>query len=140
MAHLVGCCVCVCFVFCAPTDDQTTVPFLGGVEIFSSFIIIGVHLLVGQGRYSDPTLSTLKILNTRFAWAGGTCPRFAWAGGIFSPVILLCQFLVLAGNRFWFYILLMYLGYRTIGGVVLFFVLFWQEIVFGVKYVLSNLY
>ena len=24
------------------------------------------------------------------------------------------QFLVLAGNRFWFYILLMYLGYRTI--------------------------
>ena len=29
-------------------------------------------------------------------------------------VVLLCQFLVLAGNRFWFYILLMYLGYRTI--------------------------
>jgi hypothetical protein len=44
-------------------------------------------------------------------WAGGTCPRFAWAGGTFSPVVL---FLVLAGNRFWFYILLMYLGYRTI--------------------------
>ncbi len=52
---------------------------------------------------------------TRFAWAGGTCPRFAWAGRIFSPVILLCQFLVLAGNRFWFYILLfMYLGYRIV--------------------------
>ncbi len=48
---------------------------------------------------------------TRFAWAGGTCPRVAWAGGTFSPVV---QFLVLAGNRFWFYILLMYLGYRTI--------------------------
>ena len=43
---------------------------------------------------------------TRFAWAGGTCPRFAWAGGTFSPVILLCQFLVLARNRFWLYILL----------------------------------
>ncbi len=42
------------------------------------------------------------------------CPRFAWAGGTFSPVVLLCQFFVLAGNRFWFYILLMYLGYRTI--------------------------
>ncbi len=41
-----------------------------------------------------------------------TC--FAWAGGTFSPVVLLCQFSVLAGNRFWFYILLMYLGYRTI--------------------------
>ncbi len=43
---------------------------------------------------------------TRFAWAGGTCPRFAWAGGTFFPVVLLCQFLVLAGNRFWLYILL----------------------------------
>jgi hypothetical protein len=39
---------------------------------------------------------------------------FAWAGGTFSPVVLLCQFSVLAGNRFWFYILLMYLGYCTI--------------------------
>ena len=42
----------------------------------------------------------------------------------FSPVILLCQFLVLAGNRFWFYILLMYLGYRIVPyscGVVLVF-------------------
>ncbi len=36
---------------------------------------------------------------TRFAWAGGTCPRFAWAGGTFFPVVLLCQFLVLAGNN-----------------------------------------
>ncbi len=51
---------------------------------------------------------------TRFTWARGTCPRFAWAGGTFSPVVLLCQFLVLAGSRFWFYILLMYLGYCTI--------------------------
>ncbi len=32
--------------------------------------------------------------------------RFAWAGGTFFPVVLLCQFFVLAGNRFWFYILL----------------------------------
>ncbi len=31
--------------------------------------------------------------------------RFAWAGGTFFPVVLLCQILVLAGNRFWFYIL-----------------------------------
>ena len=43
---------------------------------------------------------------THFAWAGGTCPRFAWAGGTFFPVVLLCQFLVLAGNRFQSYILL----------------------------------
>ncbi len=37
-----------------------------------------------------------------------------WAGGTFFTVVLLCQFSVLAGNRFWFSILLMYLGYRTI--------------------------
>ncbi len=28
-----------------------------------------------------------------------------WAGGTLFPVVLLCQFFVLAGNRFWFYIL-----------------------------------
>jgi hypothetical protein len=44
-----------------------------------------------------------KILNTRCAWAGGT----------FFPVVLLSQFFVLAGNRFWFYIL-MYLEYNTV--------------------------
>ncbi len=32
---------------------------------------------------------------------------------LFFPVVLLCQFLVLAGNRFWFY-LLMYLEYHTV--------------------------
>ncbi len=31
-----------------------------------------------------------------------TC--YAWAGGTFFPVVLLCQFSALAGNRFWFYI------------------------------------
>jgi hypothetical protein len=35
----------------------------------------------------------------------------------FFPVVLLCQVFVLAGNRYWFYILLMYLEYHT--GVVL---------------------
>jgi hypothetical protein len=53
-------------------------------------------------RYFNPPQASLKY--TRFAWAGGT----------FSPVVLLCQFSILARNRFWFYILLMYLGYRTI--------------------------
>jgi hypothetical protein len=41
-----------------------------------------------------------------------TC--YAWAVGTFFPVVLLCQFSVLAGNRFWFYILLMYLEYHTV--------------------------
>ncbi len=87
--------------------------------------IIRVRLCINHGNlafFSDIlrffytiSLSITRIIYTRFAWAGGTCPRFAWAGRIFSPVILLCQFLVLAGNRFWFYILLfMYLGYRIV--------------------------
>ncbi len=38
----------------------------------------------------------------------------------FFTVVLLCQFLVLAGNRFWFYIL-MYLEYKYSCGVVLVF-------------------
>ncbi len=41
-----------------------------------------------------------------------TC--YAWAGWTFFPVVLLCQFSVQAGNRFWFYILLMYLEYHTV--------------------------
>ncbi len=79
------------------------------------------HLQVCRSQKGYGTIPIEGKIYTRFAWAGGTCPRFAWAGGIFSPVILLCQFLVLAGNRFWFYILLMYLGYRTIYRVVLVF-------------------
>jgi hypothetical protein len=64
--------------------------------------------------------------------------RYAWAGGTFFPVVLLCQFSVLAGNRFWFYILLMYLEYHT-GVVLCKFFWFWREIVFG-TYVLSVQY
>jgi hypothetical protein len=37
--------------------------------------------------------------------------------------VLLCELLVLAGNRFWFYILLMYLEYNTVVGCVSFLVL-----------------
>jgi hypothetical protein len=52
--------------------------------------------------------------------------------------VLLCQFSVLAGNRFWFYILLMYLEYHTVV-VLCYFLLIWREIVFG-TYVLSVQY
>ena len=44
--------------------------------------------------YSIPSLSPYRLTdslthsrrndNTRFAWAGGTCPRFAWAGRILN--------------------------------------------------------
>ena len=54
----------------------------------------------------------------------------------FFPVVLLCQFLVLAGNRFSIYILCTYvLRVQYSCGVVLVF-WFWREIVFGVTYVL----
>ncbi len=54
--------------------------------------------------------------------------------------MLLCQFLVLMGNRFWFYLLCTYvLSAQYSCGVVLVF-WFWQEIVFGVTYVLSVKY
>ena len=84
--------------------------------------------------------------------------RCAWAGGTFSPVVLLCQFFVLAGNRFWF----TYLCTKSSCGVVSVFLVlagnsfwcvrspyscgvvlvfwFWQEIGFGfIYYVLMYL-
>ncbi len=50
--------------------------------------------------------------------------------------MLLCQFLVLAGNRFWFYLLLMYLEYNRVMVRVVLVFWFWWEIVFCVTYVL----
>ncbi len=82
----------------------------GGKANFLWFTLFYSTLLALTDRLTDRQRNEY----TCFAWAGGTCPRFAWAGGTFSPVVLLCQFLVLAGNRFWFYILLMYIEYRTI--------------------------
>ena len=64
------------------------------------------------------------------------------ACGLEDFFLYLCccvSFLVLAGNRFWCYILT-YLEYNTVScGVVLVF-WFWWEIVFGVTYVLSVQY
>ncbi len=57
----------------------------------------------------------------------------------FFPVVLLCQVFVLAQNRCWFYILLMYLEYHTVVVWCQFF-WFWWEMVFGVAYVLSVQY
>ncbi len=58
----------------------------------------------------------------------------------FFPVVLLCQFLVLAGNWFWFYLLCTYLlRVQYSSGDVLVFWFCW-EIVFGVTYVLSVQY
>jgi hypothetical protein len=62
----------------------------------------------------------------------------AWAGGTFFPVVLLCQFFVLLGNRC--LVLHTYvLRVQFSCGVVLVF-WFWREIVFDVTYVLSVQY
>ncbi len=57
---------------------------------------------------------------------------------LFSSCAVVSVF-VLAGNRFWFYILPMYLEYHTVV-VLCYFFLFWREMVFGVMYVLSVQY
>ncbi len=85
------------------------------------------HKIVGTIHY----LSTLQ----QIPWIGYT--RCAWAGGTFFPVVLLCQFLVVVGNRFLIYLLCTYiLRVQYSCGVVSVF-WFWWEIVFAVMYVLS---
>jgi hypothetical protein len=74
----------------------------GGKANLVRFTLFYSTLLTLTHRQKDRRINEY----TRFAWAGGTCPCFAWPGGTFFPVVLLCQFLVLVGNRFWFYILL----------------------------------
>ncbi len=56
----------------------------------------------------------IPLLALTDGWNDGGTNTLAARGleGLF-PVVLLCQFLVLAGNRFWFYIL-MYLEYNTV--------------------------
>ncbi len=63
--------------------------------------------------------------------------RVGWRS-LFSSCAVVSVY-VLAGNRFWFYILLMYLEYHTVVVLCNFF-WFWREIVFGVNYVLSVQY
>ncbi len=92
-----------------------------------SCAVVSVFLFGGKDNLVLLTLfySTLLALTdrmtdrqsneyTRFGWAGGTGPCFAWAGGTFLPVVLLCQFLVLARNRFWFLHTTKYLEYHTV--------------------------
>ncbi len=66
--------------------------------------------------------------------------RYACAGGTFFPVVMLCQFLVLAGNRFWFNLLCTYVLRVQHSCVVVLVFWFWWEIGFGVTYVLSVQY
>jgi hypothetical protein len=59
-----------------------------------------------DGRMDGRTENIYSIFRDKLLLLGEhiyTC--CACAGGTFFPVVLLCQFFVLAGNRFWFYIL-----------------------------------
>jgi hypothetical protein len=58
--------------------------------------------------------SKWTLLQPIFAHTPPKHACYAWAGGTFFSVVLLCQFSVLVGKRFWFYILLMYLEYHTV--------------------------
>jgi hypothetical protein len=65
-----------------------------------------------QQSTRNPNTTTKHITqHTTHTTHTNTC--YAWAGGTFFPVVLLCQCFVLEGNRFRFYILLMYLEYHT---------------------------
>ncbi len=97
--------------------------FRTGVPCFSVTLFYSTLLALTDGQNDGQ-----RVKYTRYAWAGGT----------FFPVVLLCQFSVLAGNRVWFYILLMYLEYHTVV-VLCQFLLIWREIGFG-TYVLSVQY
>ncbi len=63
--------------------------------------------------------------------------RMGWRNLFSSCAVVLCQFLFLAGNRFWFTYPVLRVQYSC--GVVLVFWL-WREIVFGVMYILSVQY
>ncbi len=86
------------------TKTNTEISFSFWLTLFYCIPLLALLLYPSLSPYGRTDGQRVKY--TPFAWAGGTCPRFAWAGGTFFPVVLLCQFLVLAGNRFWLYILL----------------------------------
>ncbi len=115
--------------------------FLRNTLLLHSLLLLRKSYLVRLPLF----YSTLLTLTDRQNYRGtelqrNEYTRCAWAGGTIFPVVLLCQFLVLAGNSFWFYLLCTYvLRVQYSCGVVLVF-WFWQEIVFGVMYVLSVQY
>ncbi len=74
-----------------------------------SCAVVSVFLFGGKANLTLATLfySTLLALTDRQTDRQRVkYTRFAWAGGTFFPVVLLYQFFILAGNRFWLYILL----------------------------------
>jgi hypothetical protein len=60
-------------------------------------ILFNFNIWVGYGLSLDHTGQT-KLYKPQHKYT-----HCAWAGGTFFPVVLLCQFLILVGNRFWFW-------------------------------------
>ncbi len=81
-----------------------------------SCAVVSVFLFGGKANLVLLTLFYSNLLALTHRQKDGRrnkYTRFAWAGGTLFTVVLLCQFLVLTGNRFWFYIL-MYFKYNTV--------------------------
>jgi hypothetical protein len=94
-------------------DDGQKTP--RGHPDFHSYVKIQRDFIFQTEFHPTLAYSTLLAITDRQNYGQRnkyTC--YAWAGGTFFPVVLLCQFFVLAGNRFWFYILLMYFDYHTV--------------------------
>ncbi len=84
-----------------------------------SWIIVVFLQLMLQEKFPIFLINTLllyipllALTHSQNDWWRDEYIHCTWAGGSFYPVVFLCQFLVLAGNRFWFYIL-MCLEYNT---------------------------
>ncbi len=95
--------------------NNRSIPSMHAVRKFPFFLINTLLLYIPLLALTDRQNYGQRNEYTRFAWAGGT----------FSPVVLLCQFSVLAGNRFCFTYYLCTQGIvpYSCGVVLVFFVL-----------------
>ncbi len=111
------------------------------VEIVNNHSILSMHAIrkitTFSGKHSFTLHPSLSPYGRTELWRNETLAMRGLEEPFF-PVVLLCQFPVLAGNRFWFYIFLMYLDTHTVV-VLCWFFWFWREIVFG-TYLLSVQY
>jgi hypothetical protein len=93
-------------------DDGQKTPL--GHPDFHSYVKINMFHIPDIFLVNTLLLYSLSPNGWTESWTENKYTRYGWAGGTFFPVVLLCQFSVLAGNRLWFYILLMYLEYHTV--------------------------
>ena len=106
------------------------------------WVLFRNYLLAGKVCFCVFVFPENKPVDTALGFRVGREPKHSLCMGWrnFFPVVLLCQFLVLVVNRFWFYLLCTYvLRVQYSCGVVLVF-WFWREIVFSVMYLLSVQY